>query len=108
MTHPLFNYVHMQEVAPCSQPLNYQPHTAGTLQRLALACCKDSAKPCSSSVFTLSTGSGVFFFWTHFRLSLWMTTYLRMRRTTPSVYLDLCEVRVDDDRAKRLPGRLWL
>ena len=30
-----------------------------------------------------------FFFWTHFRLSLWMTTHLRMRRTTPSVYLDL-------------------
>ena len=47
MTHPLFNYVHMQEVAPCSQPLNYQPHTAGTLQHLALACCKDSAKPCT-------------------------------------------------------------
>jgi len=30
----------------CSQPLNYQTQTAGTLQRLALTCCKDSAKPC--------------------------------------------------------------
>ena len=29
------------------------------------------------------------FFWTHFRLSLRMTTYLRMRRTAPPVYLDL-------------------
>ena len=30
-------------------------------------------------------GGGGYFF--HFRLSLWMTTYLRMRRTTPPVYL---------------------
>ena len=35
----------------CSQPLNYQPQTAGTLQRLALTCCKDSAKPCSDLVW---------------------------------------------------------
>ena len=35
------------------------------------------------------TGMGVFFFWTHFRLSLWITTYLRMRCTTPPVYLEL-------------------
>ena len=55
MTHPLFNYVHMQEVAPCSQPLNYQPHAAGTLQRLALACCKDSAKPCKTSPMVYKT-----------------------------------------------------
>ena len=27
--------------------------------------------------------AGVFFFWTHFRLSLWMTTYLRMRVPHP-------------------------
>ena len=29
------------------------------------------------------------FFCTHVRLSLWITTYLRMRRTTPPVYLEL-------------------
>jgi len=34
-------------------------------------------------------GPGVYFIWTHFRLSLRMTTHLRMRRTTPPVYLDL-------------------
>ena len=41
--------------------------------------------------FTLFTDSGVFFFFflTHFRLSLWMATHLRMCCTTPSVYLDL-------------------
>ena len=32
---------------------------------------------------------GVFFFWTHFRLSRWMAMHLRMRSTTPFVYLDL-------------------
>ena len=54
------------------------------------------------------TGQSVFyFFWTHFRLSLWMTTHLRMRCTTPPVYLDLWEGRVKYDRVKRLPGRLW-
>ena len=31
---------------------------------------------------------GVFFFWTHFRLSRWMATHLRMRSATPSVYFD--------------------
>ena len=30
-----------------------------------------------------------FFFWTHFRLSRWMATHLRMRSATPSVYFDL-------------------
>ena len=30
-----------------------------------------------------------FFLWTHFRLSRWMATYLRMRSATPSVYFDL-------------------
>ena len=34
--------------------------------------------------------------------------HLRMRRATPSVYLDLWEGRVEHDRAKRLPGRLQL
>ena len=34
--------------------------------------------------------------------------HLRMRRATPSVYLDLCEGRVEHDRAKRLPRRLQL
>ena len=29
------------------------------------------------------TVSGIYFFWTHFRLCLWITTYLRTRRTTP-------------------------
>ena len=29
-----------------------------------------------------------------------------MRRTTPPVYLDLWEGRVEHDRVKRLPGRL--
>ena len=60
----------------------------------------------------------IFFFWTHFRL--WMTPHLCidniylqtydlcMCRTTPSVYLDLGERHVDDDQAKRVPGRLWL
>ena len=38
-------------------------------------------------------GTGVFFFWTHFRLSLWMTTYLRMRRTSPPVYLQCSRAR---------------
>jgi len=69
------------------------------------------------------------------RDSIWlcvcMATHLRMRRATPSVYLDLWDGRVEmgilrwacwdgriemgvlrwacwDDRAKRLPGRLWL
>ena len=50
--------------------------------------------------------SGVFFFWTQFQLSLWMTTHLRMRLATPSVYLDLWEGGVD--RAKWVPGMLWL
>jgi len=36
------------------------------------------------------------FFWTHFRPSLWMTTHLRMCRTTPSVYLDLGEECADN------------
>ena len=45
-------------------------------------------------LISLATWPGVFFFWTHFRLSLWMTTH---HRTTPSVYLDLLEGRVDDD-----------
>ena len=40
-------------------------------------------------VTTLAVASCVFFFWTHFRLSLWMATYLRMRNATPSVYLEL-------------------
>ena len=35
------------------------------------------------------SGEGVFFFWTHFRLSRWMATHLRMRSATPSVYFDL-------------------
>ena len=35
------------------------------------------------------TAPCVFFFWTHFRLSRWMATHLRMRSTTPSVYFDL-------------------
>ena len=37
------------------------------------------------------TEMGVFLFWTHFRLSLWMAKHLRMRSTTPSVYLDLAK-----------------
>ena len=41
----------------CSQPLNYQPQTAGTLQRLALTCCKDSAKPCNVILFGLPESS---------------------------------------------------
>jgi len=49
---------------------------------------------------------GRIFFWTHFRLSLWKTTHLRMRHATPSVYLDFWEGRVEHDRAKRLPERL--
>ena len=40
------------------------------------------------------TPGGRIFFWTHFRLSLWMAMHLRMRRATPSVYLDLWGVRV--------------
>ena len=32
---------------------------------------------------------GRIFFWTHFRLSRWMATHLRMRSATPSVYFDL-------------------
>ena len=28
---------------------------------------------------------GCIFYWTHFRLSLWMATHLRMRNVTPSV-----------------------
>ena len=59
-------------------------------------------------ISALLTAPRVFFFWTHFRLSLWTTMHLRMRRTTPSVYLDLCEGRVEHDRAKRLPRRLQL
>ena len=43
--------------------------------------------------------------WTHFRLSPWMATHLRMRSATPPVYLD---GRVEYDRVKRVPGRLWL
>ena len=39
---------------------------------------------------------GVFFFLDALsRLSLWMTTHLRMRHTTPSMYLDLWEVVVN-------------
>ena len=45
------------------------------------------------------------FFWTHFRLSLWMAMHMRMRRATPSVYLDLacCEQNdcQEDCRCKR-------
>ena len=37
----------------------------------------------------IATRRGRIFFWTHFRLSFWITTYLRMRRTTPPVYLEL-------------------
>ena len=46
---------------------------------------------------TIEAGPGVFFFWTHFQLSLWMAKHLRMRCATPSVYLDL---RRAYDRAK--------
>ena len=63
-------------------------------------------------------GVYIYFIWTNFHL--WMTPHLCidniylqtydlcMRRTTPSVYLDLWERHVDDDQAKRVPGRLWL
>ena len=46
----------------------------------------------------LGTVPGVFFFWTHFRLSLWMATHLRMPSATPSVYLD---GRVEYDQVKQ-------
>ena len=46
------------------------------------------------------TWEGVFFFWTHFRLSLWTAIHIRMRSATPSVYLDPCEGRGEHDRAK--------
>ena len=49
-----------------------------------------------------------YFFWTHFILSLWTAMHLRMRRAAPSVDLDVCEGRVEHDRAKRLPRRLQL
>jgi len=39
----------------CSQPLNYQPQTAGTLQCLALTCCKDSAKPSIKPLYNTVT-----------------------------------------------------
>ena len=63
---------------------------------------------CKHNDRAVAAGPGVFFFWTHFRLSPWTTMHLRMRCATPSVYLDLCEGRVEHDRAKRLSRRLQL
>ena len=37
MTCPLSNYVHVLEVTSCSQPLNYQPNTAGNFQCTTIA-----------------------------------------------------------------------
>ena len=44
----------------------------------------------------ISVYSG-YIFWTYFRLGLWTAMHLRMHSSTPSVYLDLFEGRVEQD-----------
>ena len=48
------------------------------------------------------------FFWTHFRLSLWKTTHLRMRHATLSAQEPGNEASVEHDRAKRLPDCCYI
>ena len=64
--------------------------------------------PCGTALIGHVTSGGTSTAYIHFRLSLWTTMHLRMRCATPSVYLDLCEGRVEHDRAKRLARRLQL
>ena len=65
-----------------SSGMSYCPGGWGLGTRLASVSLKNELPGRTS-------GPCVFFFWTHFRLSLWMAKHLRMYSTTPSVYLDL-------------------
>ena len=53
----------------------------------------------AQTFFLVDTGTGVFLFWMHFRLSLWTAMHMHIRSVTPSMYLDFGEGRVEHDQA---------
>ena len=100
-------YTHCDRKKPCPHPTqlsfnnhccstegNYRIYIAGNFRgvqfsRGPIFAERRPSKILRSNFYGWPYQTGVFFFWTHFRLSLWTAMHMRMRSATPPVYLDL-------------------